>query len=172
MPAKPWRTVMWSRTWMCALLGTVAMAAAAVSARAEITAYSEPAYTKTSTPNSFWWHWQAVTGFGIDGQVSYDWWVGRTTTRNGTTTEPLPNGDPRFPDSPHCLLLRSTAADSAIGGVATAPPSAEDGALYEMDLAGINQHPPRWFWDGRPSGYNSTRIDNNKPAISVTLGGV
>jgi hypothetical protein len=48
----------------------------AVPAQASVTPYGEPAYTKTSTNNTFWWQWQAVDGLNLDtNQKTYMWWM-------------------------------------------------------------------------------------------------
>lgn len=153
------------RSWTRASL-VVAMAVAALlhpaSADAAITAYAEPAFTKTAGNNTFWWHWEAVDGSGPAGAADLRWWMCRRTFRTGMLIDGSDglNG----PGSSRCPLMRS-GAGPASGDVASVIGTASyvtiDGGIYTQEQSGFHFVLGAAAPDDPDPASNTTRIDRN-----------
>src|SRR3954447_23970557 len=67
----------------CAVL----LGVTAGTALASTSAYTEPTYTKTSGNNSFWYHWNAVTGVDGAGNTDYRYYLCIKTYHNNILEE-------------------------------------------------------------------------------------
>lgn len=153
----------------------VTMALHAAVAQAGVTGYAEPAYTKTSTQNSYWWHWTGVDGFNANtNQTVYNYYLCLGTIHNGVTDQNAgnPNSGPN-----HCALKRSSSspssgdagyyynAASSIGTLANAN-------TYQMCATGYYFDAFLYVIDNASSGTcPASTIDRDAPSISASVDG-
>jgi PKD repeat protein len=150
--------------WLAAAVAlTAVFLGAATSARAEVLAYGEPAFTKTTT-NSWFFHWNRVQG------TTNEYFICFTLRRNGIVIEPS-NGT-NGPGSQNCTgNLYSVGASGETGAI---QPDAADlpmtvGASYEMCATDFRSSAV--IYQSASSACQTTTIDNTKPGISTFVNG-
>jgi plastocyanin len=162
---------------MVALLACAAVLGAAFtsSASASITGYNEPAYTKTSANNAFWYQWQAFTGTnGSNNTSNYTYYLCANTYRNGVQVE-AHNGT-AGPGSTNCTNSLRSGPTPSSGNFSFLPFTAQtvldDGARYTMCANGYYFDFFIWAQDNANFGNcPTTIIDRNAPAISASVNG-
>jgi hypothetical protein len=148
---------------------------AAVPAQAWVTKYAEPAYTKTSANNTFWFQWTAIKG--VNGSYDdYRYYVCASTTRNGVPVENH-NGS-AGPGATNCtnLLVNSAWTTPPTGTLKWQPFTTgtvlDDGQYYGMCNTGYHWYDFIWAIDNTSTdNCVGTTIDRNKPGIQVGVDG-
>jgi hypothetical protein len=138
-----------------------------------VQAYDEPAYTKTSGNNAYWFAWQSVDGTDSNGNTMYTYYICFRTERNGVPVE-TSNGS-NGPGSQNCTgNLRNSSGQPTSGNYGVMPFAAntvlDDGANYVFCALDYNQWPFIWHSLG-PTSCEGTRIDRNKPSVAVSPNG-
>lgn len=159
---------------VCAL--GLAAAAAPAPAPASIQAYNEPAFTKTTGNDAFFWHWVAVNGTDESANTNYTYFLCFFTYRDNVTVESS-NGTTGGPGSSNCTgTLRSgpTPSSGDFGGTPfTTNTVLDDGHTYQMCASAFYRWPYLpWKLDAANIGNcAATTIDRTKPAIGVWVDG-
>jgi len=167
-----------TRTLLCALLALCSIAAlGATTAQASVERYPEPAYTKTSGNNSYWFRWTAIKGFnGINGSDDYRYFICANTYRNGAQEE-FHNGT-NGPSSANCssLLTSSPWATPPASDFRWQPYAAntvlQDGHYYSMCSTGYHWYGFLWAIDNTSiNNCVGSTIDRNAPVIQAAVNG-
>ena len=142
---------------------TAVFLGSATSARAEVLAYGEPAFTK-STTNSWFFHWTRVQG------TTNEYFICFTLRRNGIVIEPS-NGT-NGPGSQNCT--GNIYANGASGDIGPIQPDPGDlpmtvGAAYEMCATDFRSSAV--IYQSASSACQTTTIDNTKPGINTFVNG-
>jgi plastocyanin len=164
-------------TVLCALAALALLSAfAANPAHAWNTKYPEPAYTKTSGNNSFWFRWNAESG--VTGS-STDWryYVCANTYMDNAQVESH-NGT-AGPGAANCtgLLVNSAWTTRPSGDIKWMPFSAstvlQDGHYYSMCSTGFLWYSYAGWTQENTNSDNcvGTVIDRNKPQTQVAVNG-
>ena len=144
----------------------------ATVAQASVTGYSEPAYTKTSGQNTYWWNWQAVQGYNSNNQPVYNYYLCLGTIHNGITEETAgnPNSTPN-----NCALQRSSSSPTSANvwyEPYTANTVLQDGNTYQMCATGYYYNFYLYTIDNAYTNQCPyTTIDRNAPSISASVDG-
>src|SRR4051812_30682869 len=103
-------TSMRARWWARLALAALAVLVPATTALGAVTAYNEPAYTRTAGNDTFWWAWQGRTGLDAAGNADYRYLLCGTTLRDGVVAESAatPNDAGNG-----CASVRGGATDAA-----------------------------------------------------------
>src|SRR4051812_31238583 len=113
-----------------------ALAVCTSSASASISGYQEPAYTKTSANNTYWFNWQAFLGHDANGNNAYRYYLCESTERNNVVIENH-NGS-QGPGAQNCTgSLRTSANGPNSGNFAWLPLNGnasvlDEGASYKV----------------------------------------
>ena len=149
----------------------------ATTAQASVERYPEPAYTKTSGNNSYWFRWTAIKGFnGVTGGDDYRYYLCANTYHNGTQEE-FHNGS-AGPGAANCsnLLVSSPWSTPPSGDFRWQPYQSgtvlQDGHTYSMCSTGFHFYGFIWAIDNTSTGncVGST-IDRNAPQIQAAVNG-
>ena len=141
------------------------------SANAGVQAYDEPAYTKTSGNNAYWFAWTAVTGVDSNGNTRYEYYLCFRTEQNGILVENS-NGT-NGPGSTNCTGSLRSGPTPASGNYGAQPFTAgtvlQDGSLYAFCANGWRANV--FIWSSDPTSCEGTRIDRNNPSVAVSPNG-
>jgi plastocyanin len=140
----------------------------APSSSADVTAYPEPAFTRTSANNAYWFHWTAVTG-SQNGADDYRYYLCLSTYHNNVQEE-FSNGT-NGPGSLNCTTSLRNGPTPASGDIGFTPYATgtvlQDGHQYTMCASGYRRYEVVWSSD--LAGCAASIIDRNKPALGVSL---
>lgn len=135
------------------------------------TAYNEPAFTKTSGNNSFWFRWNKRQSYDFNGNAFDSYYLCFTTTKDGVLAENH-NGN-AGPGSQNCTgNLAGSAGDYGVVPFTTGT-VLQEGSSYYMCATGFFHYGFGASWTSdlpSPCTY-STTIDRSKPAVIVFTNG-
>jgi hypothetical protein len=138
-------------------------------ASADVGAYPEPTFTKTSGNNAYWFHWTAVTGVDSNGATDYRYYLCLSTYHNGVQEE-FSNGT-IGPGSANCTAALRSGPTPASGNNGFSPYTSgtvlQDGHRYDMCASGWRLYV--FVWSSDNAACASTVIDRNKPTLGVTV---
>jgi len=142
---------------------TAVLLGIAAPAQAEVLAYNEPPFTK-STTNSWFFHWTRVQG------TTNEYFICFTLRKNGIVIEPS-NGT-NGPGSQNCTS--NIYASGASGDIGPIQPDPGDlpmtvGAAYEM--CATDYRSSAVIYQSASSACQTTTIDNTKPGINTFVNG-
>ena len=164
-------------TLLCALAALVLVSALAANpAHAWNTKYPEPAYTKTSSNNSFWFRWNAESGVS-GSSTDYRYYVCANTYMDNAQVE-VHNGT-AGPGAANCtgLLVSSPWSVRPSGDIKWMPFTTstvlQDGHYYSMCSTGFLWYSYAGWGQENTNSDNcvGTVIDRNKPQIQVAVNG-
>ena len=140
-------------------------------AHAGVQAYDEPAYTKTSGNNTYWFAWNAVTGVDSNGNDRYEYYLCFRTERNGILVESS-NGT-NGPGSENCTTSLRNGPTPSSGNLPASPFQSntvlDDGANYVFCANGWRANV--FVWSSDPTSCEGSRIDRNQPSVAVSPNG-
>src|SRR4051794_3195767 len=152
-----------------ALLVAAVFLAVVASARAGVGAYNEPAFTKTSANNTYWFAWTAITGLNQNGTNNYTYYLCLSTYHNGVQEE-FSSGI-NGPGTTNCTSTLRTSGSVTNGWQGFAPyfegTVLQDGHRYDMCATDFRWNVVLWQFGG--SVCVGSTIDRNKPTLTVTL---